>query len=723
MAEIVLSGLHTEPIAEYLAALGVLRLVAEQVDAQATGCWRGDTFVLDSALDEDGLVEFFANAYRPSPVVGPWNGGSGFYPKDNTDGVNAIAASTSERFADYRVVIGEVRSMLATLGITDKPDKKAKTELIQQLRSGLSDSALEWLDAALVLTNEGERFPPLLGTGGNDGRLEFSNNFMKRIADLLLGNTPPATQLIRGVLFGEPTPGLIKAPVGQFNPAQAGGVNATVGFDAEAQINPWSYVLMVEGALVPSSTATRRLESSKGGSLSYPFVVRSAMVGYASAGPEKSRDEIWLPTWQTAATYREIRHLFAEGRAKVPTRTNKQADSREAVDGLDFARAIASLGVNRGISTFVRFGFQERNGLSFFAVPLGRWVVHRSKGADLLAEIDGWLARVRGFVGSGKAPASVVRANNRVEAAIMDVCRGDDPSRLLDLLTALGELELALGRGRTRLIDRPLPSLSSGWWTSVRDEDSVEFRLAAALASAGMRPRMSPVEPLGKQWWAWAKPNSKVETWVETASLESNLLELLRRRDIEAQQGTARERFLDAKTVGIGQPRVWARLDDIDDFIAGRVDDRRLEALLRGLALIRWPMVPEQRAPRDEGVLPPSAFTLLALAREGTMPGTTQRFPDTPGLLPRAAAGRLADATTLAVQRLHAAGLTFSATKVPGSPTRSRRIAAALAFPLSDTTLELLQARTFPRFRPKREGETDDTNTEDAHDTREDLHP
>jgi CRISPR-associated protein Csx17 len=253
----------------------------------------------------------------------------------------------------------------------------------------------------------------------------------------------------------------------------------------------------------------------------------------------------------------------------------------------------------------------------------------------------------------------------------------------------------------------------------VRDEDSVEFRLAAALASAGMRPRMSPVELRGKQWWAWAKPNSKVETWVETASLESNLLELLRRRDIEAQQGTARERFLDAARVGIGRPRVWARLDDVADFIEGRVDDRRLEALLRGLALIHWPMVPEPRAARDERVLPPSAFTLLALAREGTMPGTDQRFPDTPGLLPRAAAGRLADATTLAVQRLHAAGLTFSATKVSGSPTRSRRIAAALAFPLADTTLELLRARTFPRFRPEGEDDSDDT----TNDTREDLHP
>lgn len=734
MAEITLSGLHTEPLAQYLAALGVLRLVAEQVDPQATGHWQADTFVLDSALDEDGLVEFFANDYRPSPVLGPWNGGSGFFPKDNTDGIEAIAASSSERFAEYRDVIGEVREVLGRLSITDKPDKKIKSELIAALRADLSDAALEWIDAVLVLTNDGERFPPLLGTGGNDGRLEFSNNFMKRVAELLLGDRPASPRLIRGMLFGEPTPGLIKVPIGQFLPSQAGGPNTTAGFDSESLINPWSYVLMIEGALVPSSTATRRLESTRGGSMSFPFVVRSATVGYAAASPEKTRDEVWMPVWESPATFREVRHLFAEGRAKVPTGSGARADRREAVDGLDFARAIASLGVNRGIDAFARYGFQERNGLSYFAVPLGRWVVRSAKGADLLAEIDGWLGRVRGFVGSGKAPKSVERANNRLEASIMAACqREDDPATMLELLAMLGELELALGRAKKRTID-PLPSLAPEWYMLTQREGSCEFKLAAALASAGVRPRVTNVERRGAKFWAWTHASSKVATWMEGASLDTNLVELLRRRDIEVQQGGSRDRFADALAAGIverldghevGRPRVWASLEAVEQFIEGHVDDDRLERLLRGLALIDWARVRRQSPPKVERVVPPAAFTLLALARESTMPGSDQRFPETPGMLTLAAAGRLREATAMAVRRLRAGGLAFVGDAIGGPAAQARRVAAALAFPLAPTTLERLRTLTFPRFKLPHEDddfdEDDSPNTDD--DNREDLHP
>jgi CRISPR-associated protein Csx17 len=286
MPEVILTGLRAEPLAQYLAALGVLRLVAEQVDAEATGHWRDDTFVLTSELDEDELVEFFVASYRPSPVLGPWNGGRRLLPPRTTP-MGSTPSLVRTRTASPNIArsLAKSRVVLGNLGLEAKPDKKAKTELIVRLRSELSDSALDWIDAALVLTNDGEKFPPLLGTGGNDGRLEFSNNFMKRIADLLLGKVSADPRIVRGFLFGEPTQALQGAPVGQFYPSQAGGVNATAGFDAASQINPWSFVLMIEGALVPSSTATRRLESSRGGSLSFPFSVRSAMVGYASASP------------------------------------------------------------------------------------------------------------------------------------------------------------------------------------------------------------------------------------------------------------------------------------------------------------------------------------------------------------------------------------------------------------------------------------------------------
>ena len=74
-----------------------------------------------------------------------------------------------------------------------------------------------------------------------------------------------------------------KAPVGQFFPGAAGGANATSGFDAPSAVNPWDFILMIEGALLFAAASVKRLETTDDGALVYPFCVRQAGVGYASA--------------------------------------------------------------------------------------------------------------------------------------------------------------------------------------------------------------------------------------------------------------------------------------------------------------------------------------------------------------------------------------------------------------------------------------------------------
>src|SRR5258708_11549398 len=107
---IVLQGCTPEPMASYLKALAVLRLVSEQADPEARAWWGGDTFWLESSLDEGGLVRFFLDQYSPTPIVGPWNGGSGFYEGDRRDGLGAILASQNERFRDYAETISKIES-------------------------------------------------------------------------------------------------------------------------------------------------------------------------------------------------------------------------------------------------------------------------------------------------------------------------------------------------------------------------------------------------------------------------------------------------------------------------------------------------------------------------------------------------------------------------------------------------------------------------------------
>lgn len=89
----------------YLKALAVFRLVSEQADEGALGWWEGKAFCLQSGLDGDALVQFFLNDYSPTPILAPWNAGSGFYEGDRTKGMDAILKSTAERFCDYREAI------------------------------------------------------------------------------------------------------------------------------------------------------------------------------------------------------------------------------------------------------------------------------------------------------------------------------------------------------------------------------------------------------------------------------------------------------------------------------------------------------------------------------------------------------------------------------------------------------------------------------------------
>ncbi|KIG18937.1 hypothetical protein DB30_06548 [Enhygromyxa salina] len=388
------------------------------------------------------------------------------------------------------------------------------------------------------------------------------------------------------------------------------------------------------------------------------------------------------------------------------------------MDSVDFARAISTLGVDRGVDEFVRYGFQKRFGRMFFAVPLGRWTVSNSKGADLLAEIDPWLNRLRGFVGSGKAPASVASATRRLEGAIMEACQRDEWATTLEILIALGEVESTLGRAKDRWL-RPLPPLSKAWFYRTCNDPSPEYRLAASLASAGIRPRQRPIALDKHRRWDWASPGSKTMTWVDTASLVENLLSLLRRREVEDQQRKGRAPHRDAADLGItrdspnvGHPRCWASLADVTAFIDGPevsgIDEQRLEALMSGLSLIDWARV-NPRPPRSEYAVPPAGFSLLALAHGLEDPARAGHLlPATSGMLANAAAGRLDVASRLAIQRLRASGLPFALDRLGDDRARARRIAAALAFPLAPESLGRLKRMLFPRVSQNTDYEQED---------------
>jgi CRISPR-associated protein Csx17 len=307
--EIELKGCSPTPLAHYLKALGILRLVAEQKDPNAKGCWRDEAFVLQSSLDKENLLRFFLEEYRPTPITAPWNAGSGFYfeegkaatidpetgkslktgkklktgirDKDTeaTRTLDKLLQSQCDRFKGYKVLLGKTRQILDEKGLEEAPKENQKSLLIQIVRNTYPDEFLKWLDAVLLIGSDKVSYPPLLGTGGNDGRLDFTNNYMQRLLRLFDAFTGEpnsfVTNWLEDSLFLQPTPQMLKeAAIGQFLPGNAGSPNGISGFESKSLVNPWDFVLMLEGGLFFATNTVRRLSSNSAGALSFPFTVR-----------------------------------------------------------------------------------------------------------------------------------------------------------------------------------------------------------------------------------------------------------------------------------------------------------------------------------------------------------------------------------------------------------------------------------------------------------------
>lgn len=713
MTSIELRGAAPEPLASYLLALGVFRIVAEQADRDARASWRGDAFVLESRLDEDALVTFFADEYGPSPVVAPWNGGSGFHAKDNREAIGAIEASADPRLEGYRRAIRAARTAMQRLGLEGKPAGEGKHGFLEELRASLPDDALAWLDAAVVLTSESPRYPPLLGTGGNDGRLDFTNNQMQRLVAVLFERPRETSRrLLQAALFGAVDVGLDRdVAIGQFHPAAAGGANQGEGFSRNSLVNPWAFVLMIEGALLFAGTATRRWEGDASRAFAVPFTVWPTGAGYGSSDASdegKTRCETWVPLWLHSRTLPELRALLGEGRATV--------GERNARTGVDFARAVATLGIDRGVREFVRYAFQERNGLAYIANPVGRWRVRRRPDAELVtAELDDWIDRLRRA--AGDAPASIGRAARAVDAAILDLCAGAGPSPALDLLIALGQAERRIAAApRMRESLRPVPPLAWNHWIPRVREHSPEFRLAEALASAGIREALVPLR--WQEWWHWLEQDDGRTVW-RAGSLVANLLRVVQRDEVDAERGALPDspiRRLHRAALESGErtgfdPRVPGdpvSVADLAAFVRGECDDRRLESFVRGLSLLRSASLVPRAAQPDDVLAPfPLAVALAVHRMPSREDAVGSGFLRVPGLISRLAAGQGGAAMSLATRRLRASGID------PATGTRDfafggsevvRRVGAALAFPVSRQSIDVFLGKVIRAREERPEG-------------------
>jgi len=765
-----LGGCAPTPLAHYLKALGILRLVADQADSQARGWWEGERFRLATVLDRDALEAFFLRQYQPTPLVSPWNKGSGFYYQ-NDPGLTPMESSQAPRLNKMRSGItasrlfldelrradnairqikdetkltkedeielrkekslpedpkakltaeqkkilkrlkddlrvkkkahGETENYKKRLAEADRKFKRLKADLIPRIRLFWRGAHREWMDAAIVLADEGRaRYPALLGTGGADGRLDFTNNFMQRlneIFDLSSENCSPrpvAHSWFSGALWGAPTIGCQSgSAVGQYLPGMAGGANNSNGPTSDSLLNPVDFILMMEGTILFTAHATHRLGTREQTRAAAPFAVNAQGAGYASAAvsDESARGEQWMPLWSQPLTLAELRRLLAEGRVQI--------GARAAQEPLDLARAVARLGSARGITAFQRYGYIVRNGQSNLAVPLGRFRVpdHASNQLPCLDDLDTWLGRLRRESRKKYAPARLDLISRRLSDALFAVTRHPDESlRWQSVLKALADIEGVLRTG-TGLRAGPIPRLRPEW-VQAADDGSATFRLAlaCALQAADFPQNRPPSDPVRRHWLPldgnrFATSGSGSQARIQTdpgvvlagRKGMDDAVALVQRRLVEAGQGGERRLPLTPARKAAAHPSDLARL------LAGEVDLDRTMQLARALMAIdarKWAAAPCTAAFPSDEAYPDDAWLAVRLALLPWPLPDGRTIGADAAIVRRLESGDTPSAVRAALQRLMAAGVKTTVRIAVAGPQTARLWAAALAFPITQQT-------------------------------------
>lgn len=690
-----LTGCSPTPLAHYLKALGILRLVSEQADPSARGAWRDEAFILATKLSTDELTEFFLTKYQPTPLVSPWNRGSGFLSDNDKSAtfLGKMEKSPLPRLKRYQDGVraaryGQLLGTLKTNADIKKEFDTLKPRYIAECRLNWRGPHLEWLEAAVILQSDSSMsWPSLLGTGGNDGRLDFTDNFRQRFAELFNledANAPVSEktrELLAHALFAVPAIGTGNSAIGQYAPGAAGGANSSNGLEGKGNVNPWDFILFFEGTILFSAAASRRMNTKQTGSSSAPFVLKSQAVGHlsTSADDKATRGEQWMPLWPQFATLREIRTLLGEGRAQLG-----RTSTREPVE---MARAVARLGVARGINAFERFGYLERNGQANFAVPLGRWQVAAQPKQELLNDLDEWLVRLHQAARGDRVAKSLAAAVKRLDDAILAVAsNGSIPLRWQNILFAIAEIDLLAAKGvldgkdpngNTRK-GQILSSLRPGWITAA-DDGSPEFRLALALATQdSIRRHWLPLNGYGR-----LDDTCSSSVVCFGRDLIADAIACIERRLVESA-GNATRTFEQNPI----RQTLCADLLDIASFLQGSLDHNRILWLARAFMALNANALKEQEKipfirPGGQVVLD-DAFALFRLClapkywqAENTGQGV---IPVRADIFRRLASGDMVNATRLAAGHLKAHGIVSPIQLATGD---ARLLAASFIFPLS----------------------------------------
>ncbi len=369
----------------------------------------------------------------------------------------------------------------------------------------------------------------------------------------------------------------------------------------EGQVSPWAMALACEGLALLAGGVSRRLGARSARAVgAFPFVTQP-IAASAEKEADRLRGEIWTPLWSRPMSLAEASTLFSRGRAEL--------HGRGALTPAAFATAIRERGVDAGVSEFRRFTLGRTTSSNTFEPRLeARFSL--TTGAEAGAAASAMLERVtalieqRGFPRDGKR---FVGLRGPIESALLGVAAEPTNSEagivLLDaIVSALDRIDRNRSFREGKIRWEPLPLQ---WLPSLFAEEppGVEARLALSLVSAF--PETLPFaafrfgiewarEQNGKYDYDWAtQPRRFEHSKVAPARWVWGPGELARVLGAALSRRLLEEARLDATHTKRprGRAPLPARASQVRLWLDGDLDEALFATWLARLALFDWRIV------------------------------------------------------------------------------------------------------------------------------------
>lgn len=755
-----LPGLSPDSLGNYLASLGLLRVLARKWPSTRIA-WRDDVLQvvggprnLDELLDE--LVRVGNTQADPDVSKREWTQYDNAWSAEQKQGKKVKAGA---QLALWQGTASE--SQLQLVAAHAVPHAAITVNPILKNYGGKRNFSKGWNEAANELATRESRADEKYETEIEDAKKDFQKAL--KAADAK--KTEPARQKALAAANERYEAAISKAQearravvsprddlygllLGRSTKRELTGFNGGSWFSEAAkvynsgqsparngQISPWAMVLACEGLAFLAGGASRRLGARSERTVgAFPFITEP-IAASAEKEADRLRGEIWTPLWSRPMSLAEVSTLFARGRAELR--------GRGAIKPAEFAVAIRRRGVDAGVSEFRRF-------------VLGHWTSRKTvepemkarfpleTGEDACPAVSSTLEQVtdliehRGFPRDGER---FVGLRGPIESALLDVAaQPNSPEAGIALLDAVVSALDRIDRNRSfregKVRWEPLPL---EWLPSLfaDEQPGVEARLALSLVSAFPETLPFASFRFGVEWtreqngryeYDWTTEPERFEhskvapaRWVwGPGELARVFGAVLSRRLLEEARlektNTERPR---------GRAPLPATTQDIQHWLAGDLDESLLWSWLSRLALFDWRSVPQavralaprqDSAPRTDGELAllgllqplidrrPLVIRELSsndLLSEETGARTTEAARSLVTLI---RAGSLDVAYRLASSRYAMAGARLATLNAPFTTYDPDRLAAALLFPITDRDRASLFKRWLrPRRRPQGE--------------------